>query len=131
MMISKKQPEQIPTVLIVDDEPVVRILITRLLQRIVQNCRIETAADGLEAAEKLLTLEPELAIVDVGLPHLNGLDLSQLIRTQPVHAKTRVLLVTGKHAQEVEHICFQEGAYEFLSKPFHPDQFAESIGRLL
>lgn len=118
-------------VLIVDDEPSVRKVIARVLRRAYPQCQAEEAGDLPQAKQKLLDLQPKLVISDLYLPSGNGLDLCHFIQKHPWFYKTRVLVITSYPSHHVREISFEQGACEFLPKPFHAEDLAGSIGRLL
>lgn len=122
---------EIRKILVVDDEPAIRKSISRVIQHYFPDCEVAMASDGMEAAEKIQTMNPHLAILDLGLPHIGGLELCEIIRDQPMHAHTRVLVITGSQEQDIHKTAFAKGAYEFLLKPFQADELAGSINRLL
>jgi len=119
------------TVLIVDDEPVVRHLIHRTILKTYPEWNVELASDGLEAKHKLLDLYPRLVITDICLPGIHGLELCQFIQEHPRLVHTRILAITGYHMPNIHEKVFNRGASEFLFKPFALDEFVGSIGRLL
>lgn len=119
------------TILVIDDEVSVRKLIIRLLGKIYPDWTVEEAADLPEAKQKIMDFRPRLAILDIHLPGGNGMDFCRLIQEHPWLSKTRILMITGYPAAKVRGKAFAQGAYEFLSKPFHVEELAGSIGRLL
>lgn len=118
-------------VLTVDDEPSVRKVIARVLRSTYPQCRVEEAGDLPQAKQKLLDLQPKLVISDLYLPSGNGLDLCHFIQEHPWFYRTRVLVITSYPSRQVRESAFEQGACEFLPKPFHAEDLAGSIGRLL
>ena len=120
------------TVLIVDDEPVVRRLISRIMHQYFPSFHVEQASNGVEANDKLLTDHPpRLMILDLQMPYLGGLELCRLMQMQPRRYKTRVLVMTGCPNPGLNQEIFQKGASEFLLKPFQIEDLRGSIDRLL
>ena len=119
------------TALIVDDEPSIRKLIVRLLKKWHPSCLVAQANDVPQAKDKLLSLRPNLAVVDLRMPGGNGMELCRLIQSHPWLSKTRVLVMTGYGSSRVREKTFAEGACEFLPKPFDNHELIASIGRLL
>ncbi|HYM15508.1 MAG TPA: response regulator [Dehalococcoidia bacterium] len=112
------------TVLIVDDEPVVRALLRAALEP--TGSRLIEAADGCEAVTAAWRDRPDLVLLDVGLPKLNGFDACRAIKTKP--APPRVLLITGNADLPELETC---GADGLLEKPFDPFFVAASVSREL
>ena len=112
------------TILIVDDEPVVRALLLAALEPI--GARIVEAADGSEALEVAWLEEPDIAVVDVGLPKLSGVDVCRALQTNP--NPPAVILITGNvYAEELEG-C---GAEDVFAKPFQPLELLAAVERCL
>ena len=112
------------TILIVDDEPVVRALLVAALEPI--GARIVEAADGSEALEVAWLEEPDIAVVDVGLPKLSGVDVCRALQTNP--NPPAVILITGNvYAEELEG-C---GAEDVFAKPFQPLDLLAAVERCL
>ena len=128
LMISNQQP----AVLIVDDDLVTRRLIGRVMHRYFPYCPVEEALNGLEANDRLLTMNPpQLMILDLRMPVLGGLELCRMMQRQPWRYHTRVLAITGYLSPSISREVFQEGVSEFLPKPFQIEELWESINRLL
>ena len=119
------------TVLIVDDEPAVRRLIVRLLAQCSPRCLVAQAGDVPRAKKLLISLRPDLAVLDLRMPNGNGLELCRLIQSHPWLSKTHVLVLTGYPSSRVRERTFAEGACEFLPKPFENHELTASLGRLL
>jgi DNA-binding response OmpR family regulator len=113
-------------VLIVDDEAVVRDVVARYLQR--DGFATLEASDGLEARELLEVEEPCLAIVDVMLPGLDGLDLCRWIRSR---SDVPVILLTARVDEADRIIGLELGADDYVCKPFSPRELAARVRTVL
>jgi CheY-like chemotaxis protein len=112
------------TVLIVDDEPVVRALLKAALEP--TGSRLVEVADGGDAVDAAWRERPDLVLLDIGLPTLNGLDVCRALKTNP--EAPRVLLITGNaEAADIE-TCGADGV---LVKPFNALEIAETVRREL
>lgn len=118
-------------VLVVDDEAPVRRLLARVLRDVCPDYSVAEAADVPEAKSALADLRPRLVITDVRLPSGNGSELCHFIQGHPWLYKTKVLIITGYPSARLRDEVFSEGASEFLPKPFHTEELAESVSRLL
>jgi DNA-binding response OmpR family regulator len=112
------------TILIVDDEPVVRALLTAALEP--AGCRLFESADGTEALDIAWRERPELVLLDVGLPMLSGIDVCRALKTHL--PPPRVLLITGNGYTEGIDGCGADGV---IVKPFDPTLVLETARRLL
>jgi two-component system response regulator AtoC len=105
------------SILVVDDERTLRFTLKEGLSE--EGYRVETAADGAEALERLKQEEFDLALLDQKLPDTSGLDLLQEIRSR--HPAVQVVMMTayGQIAQAVQ--ATKAGCFDYLSKPFELD----------
>jgi len=108
------------TILIVDDEPVVRALLRAALEP--AGSQLVEAADGSEALETAWQYEPDIVLLDVGLPRLSGLDVCRALKTHP--RPPRVLLMTGNPDADAASAA---GADGILAKPFLPTDVLMAI----
>jgi len=118
-------------VLVADDEPEIRRLIRRTVLYVCPKCQVRQASNGLQAKEKLMAWCPQLVILDLHMPHINGLELSQFIQEYRTLSHTKILAVTGYPAPGINEVMFDRGVSEFLLKPFDTNDLAASIRRLL
>ncbi|TAK59589.1 MAG: response regulator [Dehalococcoidia bacterium] len=108
------------SILVVDDEPVVRALLRAALAP--AGSRVVEAVDGSEALEVAWREQPDVVLLDVGLPKLSGLDVCRALKTNP--AAPRVLLITGNANLERIDDCGADGV---VTKPFHPAELLELV----
>lgn len=99
--------------LIVDDHPVIRLAVRMLLER--ENLEVVGEADnGVDALQMVRNLNPDLVILDIGIPRLNGLEVIARLKHLPVNP--RVLVLTGQSASLYSKRCLQAGASGFITK---------------
>ncbi|PYX48311.1 MAG: hypothetical protein DMG79_12050 [Acidobacteria bacterium] len=109
-------------VLLVDDLPEVRIVIASFLKKDSRLKIISEASDGIEAVRKAEQLQPDLILLDIGLPCLNGLDAAHLIRK--VSPQSKILFVSQESSAEIVQEAFRIGAHGYVVK-------ADMMGDLL
>src|SRR5688572_7348330 len=110
-------------VLVVDDEPAVRAALERALR--LESYEVELAADGREALERLATGAPDAVVLDVAMPHVDGLEVCRRLRG--AGDRTPVLMLTARDAVDDRVAGLDAGADDYLVKPF---SFAELLARL-
>ncbi len=104
-------------VLVVDDSALMRRLIVDLLERDAAIQVVGTAKDGIEALEKVASLKPDVVLLDIAMPRLDGLEfLRRLSRKQPVP----VVVLTGIQDERVVQQAYQLGAFDVVLKPSGP-----------
>jgi DNA-binding response OmpR family regulator len=106
------------TILIVDDEPPILDLVRFTLED--AEVRVVEASDGVEALALARRLRPDLILLDVHMPRLDGLEACRQIRRDPALAQTPIVMLTAA-GQEADRVRGREaGADEYLTKPFSP-----------
>jgi excisionase family DNA binding protein len=118
-------------ILIVDDEPTIVEIITRTLQRLGEGFELATATDGFEAGLQVATFKPDLLILDLMMPHVDGFEVCRLVRQNPATAHVRILIVTAHSEHKNIQRALDAGANEFLIKPVNIEQLKAQVQTLL
>ena len=105
-------------VLVVDDDPVNRGLLTRFLEQ--DGCRVDTAADGRQALERLGADPFDLVLLDVVMPNMDGYEVLKQMQQDDVLRHLPVLMITALDDIESAVRCIESGADDYLPKPFDP-----------
>ena len=116
-------------ILLVDDEPSIVQLARMYLER--ENFRVETAGDGEAALEAVRRLSPQLVVLDVMLPKLDGLEAIRQMRADPVLISTPILALTARAMPGDRERCLDAGANDYLSKPVNLKEFVSAVRRLV
>ena len=117
------------TVLIAEDEADIRALVTFRLER--AGYTVLAAADGEHALEIALEQRPDLAILDVMMPKINGFDLTRRIRSEETIADTPVILLTASVQEHAVKEGFEAGANDYIRKPFSPQELLAGVEAVL
>lgn len=116
-------------VLLVDDDPsaleALQAAITPL------DCQISTAADGTQALERMQTQVPDLVLLDVEMPRLDGFAVCQAMQADPLLAQVPVAFVSVLSDDHAEAQSFALGASDYLCKPFRPEVLRARVRKLL
>jgi DNA-binding response OmpR family regulator len=116
-------------ILVVDDEPLIRQSIGQTLQK--QGHQVALAADGRDALEQLGAATFELVVCDIRMPHLDGIELCNLVRSDPRTAAIPFLFLSAYQDIETRLQGLSAGANDFLGKPFSLDELVYRVNRLL
>ncbi|MGH7506916.1 MAG: sigma-54-dependent transcriptional regulator, partial [Longimicrobiales bacterium] len=111
------------TVLIIDDEPGLRQTVSLILAE--EGYQVFTASDGEDGLAKALDLQPDIILCDVRMPRLGGLDF--LDRYRDAEGKGMVIVMTAYGGIELAIQAMKRGAYDYLAKPFSPDQLVLAL----
>ncbi|MFH1415703.1 MAG: response regulator [Elusimicrobiota bacterium] len=118
-------------VLIVDDENNIINIITRLLlKKSKYDYEIASTGDGLDALKQVKALRPDLVILDLKLPGINGFQLCESIHNDPDNKGMKILAITGYDMPGTKERIFRCGADEYMSKPFNLKKFIECVNNL-
>jgi len=121
-----------PTVLIVDDEQHIRLLIEQTLEELEdEGVQLLTAANGDEALEVVEIHRPELVFLDVMMPGKNGFEVCAAIKHERGLASTKVVLLTAKGQAVDREAGLAAGADRYVTKPFDPDELLATARELL
>lgn len=116
-------------VLVVDDDPDIRKIVVANLEQL--GCVICEAADGLEALDRLQDFRPEVMVLDVNMPFLDGFGVLARMRDLGLDQDVRTLMLTARNDRDDVQRSIAMGARDYLAKPFSAKQFALRIARLL
>jgi CheY-like chemotaxis protein len=112
-------------ILVVDDESVTRRIVIHALKSI--NVEVLSAEDGRQALQLAEDNQPELAIVDINLPDLDGFEVIRHLRQLPGMADVPVILFTARNAPDDKHTAGEIGASGFLYKPFSTRELRDLV----
>ena len=116
------------TILVVDDEMPIRHLMSLLLKGF---GTIEMAGSGKEALEKVNTLNPDLIILDVQMPEMNGYEVCQTIKGNDKTSSIPIVFLTANSSNEDEECGLEIGATDFIRKPISPRIVSARVSNIL
>ncbi len=111
-------PRQAKRIVVVDDEPEILELVKRGLGPSGAGYDVETAADGYTAGRLVHSLAPNLVLLDIRMPGIDGIAVCRNIKTDPATAKTRIVIVSAYATDENVKKLRELGVEDFLEKPF-------------
>jgi CheY-like chemotaxis protein len=118
------------TILVVDDNEVNLSLVSKILE--LEGYRVVVAHNGTEAVETMSAgLGPDLAILDVMMPDMDGYELCAKLREAPISAKMPIVMLTAMNSATERALALKAGANDIWSKPFDMDAFRMRVGELL
>ncbi|OGC23376.1 hypothetical protein A2291_06930 [candidate division WOR-1 bacterium RIFOXYB2_FULL_42_35] len=116
-------------ILVVDDEPDQVEMIKMLLE--INNYEVLAAYDGGQALAKARSEKPDLIILDLMLPVMEGFDVCRLLKFDSKYSSIPIILFTAKASEEDRKAGEEVGADAYINKPFDPDVLLEKIKTLL
>jgi chemosensory pili system protein ChpA (sensor histidine kinase/response regulator) len=118
-----------PSILVADDSVYIRQSLLQTLSR--AGYQVMEAHDGIEAIEILLTHPPDVLVLDIEMPNLNGYDLLSIIRAHPELAQVKIVMLTSRSSERHQARAHDLGAHAYLTKPCPQDTLLETIRSLL
>ena len=116
-------------ILVVEDDPD-QLEVIRLSLK-AAGFAIGTAANGTDALVKTRSISPDLIVLDLMLPGLNGFDVCESLRRDPATSSVPIIMLTGLCSQFGRFAGLESGANDFLLKPFDPQQLVSKVEGLL
>jgi two-component system alkaline phosphatase synthesis response regulator PhoP len=116
-------------ILVVEDEADLLELLRTYFKQ--DGFAIATATNGLDAVKKARSLMPDLILLDVMLPELDGFAVCEILRNDPATASIPVLMLTGLCGQLSRCAAIESGATEFVTKPTSPDTIVSKVKDML
>ncbi|HAT1596992.1 TPA: response regulator [Legionella pneumophila] len=117
-----------PLILVVEDNQEMNHFICKILNTIY---RTESAFDGREGLQKSLALHPDLIVSDIMMPHMSGAEMVHAIRQHPLLLKTPIIILTAKADDELCVRMLEEGAQDYVIKPFSVKEFKARVANLI
>lgn len=117
------------TVMVAEDSYMQRQLIAKLLQS--HEFNVLTVKDGVEALEQLQTTPLDLIVLDVEMPKLNGYEVCRRLKADPRLRKLPVIFCSSNNTQVGRYWGIKLGAAAYVSKPFQPQDFLETLNNVL
>jgi two-component system cell cycle response regulator DivK len=117
------------TILVVDDVDDSRVVLCKLMEA--SGYRVESAADGAEAIEVARRARPDLILLDLNLPVMDGLGVVERLRSLPELKNVQVIAMTAYHYYGMREAALEAGCNEYMAKPLDHDKLAKVIQELV
>ncbi|MBE9062106.1 response regulator transcription factor [cf. Phormidesmis sp. LEGE 11477] len=117
------------SVLVVDDSPMLREMISGLLTK--TGWTVSVAQDGFEAKAKIAAELPDLVVLDVVMPNMNGYELCRWIKNNEATENILVVLCSSKGEEFDRYWGIKQGADAYVIKPFRPGELLDTVKALL
>jgi len=118
-----------PLILSVDDEPDVTTLVQFHLDK--AGCEVVTAGTGREALDRVHERRPDLILLDLMLPDIDGFGICEILRRQAATATIPVVILTAWATPDAKSLGLELGALDYLIKPFSPRDLVARVQKLL
>jgi chemosensory pili system protein ChpA (sensor histidine kinase/response regulator) len=120
---------RLPRILVVDDSVTVRKVTTRLLER--NGMEVFTAKDGVDAMATLQDHKPDLMLLDIEMPRMDGFEVASQVRHDSRLKDIPIIMITSRTGDKHRERAISIGVNEYMGKPFQEDALLETMNRLL
>ncbi|MCG8486255.1 MAG: response regulator [Chromatiales bacterium] len=116
-------------ILVVDDEPNIVLSLEFLMKK--EGYNVTTASNGVEALEFIKQLRPDLVLLDVMMPRMDGYEVCQAVRDDPELSSVRIIMLTARGRDVERDKGMALGADDYVTKPFATRELVEKVNSLL
>lgn len=124
-----KMSERKPLILVADDEEDIKIVLEMYLQTV--GCEVVTSYDGLDAVERVKERRPDLVLMDIMMPVIDGIEAVRQIKALPEMKDLPIVMLSAASQGDLVQRALESGATDFISKPFEPEHVYSVIKRYL
>ncbi|MFG0711215.1 Hpt domain-containing protein [Stenotrophomonas geniculata] len=124
-----RQERQVPLVMVVDDSLTMRKVTGRILER--HNFEVSVARDGVEALERLEERVPDLMLLDIEMPRMDGYELATAMRADPRYRDVPIVMITSRSGDKHRQRAFEIGVQRYLGKPYQELDLMRNVYDLL
>ncbi|WP_079222860.1 hybrid sensor histidine kinase/response regulator [Stenotrophomonas maltophilia] len=124
-----RQDRQVPLVMVVDDSLTMRKVTGRILER--HNFEVSVARDGVEALEQLEERVPDLMLLDIEMPRMDGYELATAMRADPRYKDVPIVMITSRSGDKHRQRAFEIGVQRYLGKPYQELDLMRNVYDLL
>ncbi|KQE91114.1 Hpt domain-containing protein [Acinetobacter lactucae] len=124
----QRESDERRLIMIVDDSVTVRKVTSRLLER--QGYDVVTAKDGVDAIEQLENIKPDLMLLDIEMPRMDGFEVLNLVRHHDLHQDMPVIMITSRTGEKHRERAFALGVNQYMGKPFQEEDLLHNIDAL-
>ena len=118
-----------PLVMVVDDSITMRKVTTRVLER--NDMEVVTAKDGLDAVEKLQDKVPDVMLLDIEMPRMDGYELATYMKNDPRLKHVPIIMITSRTGEKHRQRALEIGVERYLGKPYQESDLLRNVQEIL
>ncbi|HFE37594.1 MAG TPA: response regulator [Gammaproteobacteria bacterium] len=116
-------------IFVIDDDPELLMMVGMILRRAGHETVL--ASDSAEGAERIISEQPDLLILDLMMPHMSGFEVCQKIRSTPIVENLPIMILTARIQEKDREAAYESGATDYMTKPITSRQLTSRVKRLL
>ena len=125
----KVEHRHVPLVMVVDDSVTMRKVTSRVLER--NNFEVATAKDGIDALERMADMIPDLMLLDIEMPRMDGYELATAMKADPRMRNVPIIMITSRTGEKHRQRAMDIGVQGYLGKPYQEVELMRSVFELL
>ncbi len=115
----------VPLVMVVDDSLTVRKITSRMLTR--EGFEVATAKDGVDGLQQLQDIDPDIILLDIEMPRMDGFEFGRNVRADPKTRDIPIIMITSRTADKHRNRAIELGVNEYMGKPYQEEQLLTMI----
>jgi len=119
----------VPLVMVVDDSVTMRKVTGRVLER--HNFEVATARDGIDALERMVDVVPDLMLLDIEMPRMDGYELATAMKQDPRLRDVPIIMITSRTGEKHRQRALDIGVQRYLGKPYQEPELMRNVFELL
>ncbi|WP_425482450.1 response regulator [Cognatiluteimonas telluris] len=123
------EARKVPLVMVVDDSVTMRKVTGRVLER--NNLEVGTAKDGIDALERMVDRVPDLMLLDIEMPRMDGYELATQMKADPRLRDVPIIMITSRTGEKHRQRAFEIGVQRYLGKPYQEHELLRNVFELL
>ena len=123
------EARKVPLVMVVDDSVTMRKVTGRVLER--NNFEVSTAKDGIDALERMADRVPDLMLLDIEMPRMDGYELATAMKADPRLRDVPIIMITSRTGEKHRQRAFEIGVQRYLGKPYQENELLRNVFELL
>jgi chemosensory pili system protein ChpA (sensor histidine kinase/response regulator) len=123
------EARKVPLVMVVDDSVTMRKVTGRVLER--HNFEVGTAKDGIDALERMVDRVPDLMLLDIEMPRMDGYELATAMKADPRLRDVPIIMITSRTGEKHRQRAFEIGVQRYLGKPYQEHELLRNVFELL
>ncbi len=127
--VPEQEAARLPLIMVVDDSITVRKVTTRLLER--NDMEVVTAKDGVDALAQLHDIHPDVMLLDIEMPRMDGFELATNMRNDEQMSQIPIIMITSRTGEKHRQRAFSIGVNEYMGKPYQEGELIGTINQLL
>jgi chemosensory pili system protein ChpA (sensor histidine kinase/response regulator) len=117
------------TIMVVDDSITIRKVTARMLER--NGIHVLLAKDGIDATNQLIDIKPDLMLLDIEMPRMDGFELATYIRNDDRLKDLPIIMITSRTGEKHKEKAMEIGVNQYLGKPYQEEELLENINEIL